>query len=211
MMTDISKDTVERLAQDCDNFERMSIKGGTVAHLHHDCAATLRALSARIEELEARQVKVVDIIKSVRQQGSSMDESFNDGWVCACNLICELTLREAANGYALRSEPARPVTVQEAAKVLLDTVDDFMSGKNLTEDQRELERTATVAGVFAAAAYDAYTPKSGGEIHALTRAFLLALFDPTHADLDYLRADPKAGQTARDATAALRALSETDQ
>ncbi|MFG6591243.1 hypothetical protein [Sulfitobacter sp. 1A12157] len=103
---------------------------------------------------------------------------------------------------------ALAITPQEAAKVLLAAVDAFMSGEKLTEEQRELERTAVIAGAFAGGAYDRYWPKGGGEYHALTRAFLLALIDPDHAELDYLRADPSAGQTARDARAALRAISE---
>lgn len=109
---------------------------------------------------------------------------------------------------ALSAMPQQEVTVKEAAKVLLGAVDAFMSGKTLTEGQRELEKAATLAGAFAAAAYDAYAPKSGGEFHALTRSFLLALIDPAHVDLDYLRAEPDAGQIARDASAALRAISE---
>jgi len=92
---------------------------------------------------------------------------------------------------------------KETAKEMLAAVDTFMSGAELTEKQRELEKAATTAGAFAAAAFDAYAPRGGGEYHALTRSFLLALVDPSHPDLDYLRADPAAGAAARDAAAQL--------
>lgn len=102
------------------------------------------------------------------------------------------------------------MTDQLAAKTspqdMLDAVDAFMSGAKLTDDQRELEKAVTTAGAFAVCAYETHAPKSGGECHAMARAFLLALIDPTHPDLDYLRADPSSGLVARDAAAALRAI-----
>lgn len=54
------------------------------------------------------------------------------------------------------------------------------------------------AGIYAAAAFDAHEPKTGGEGYALTRAFLLALIDPLSEDLDYLRGNPAAGPIARE-------------
>lgn len=96
--------------------------------------------------------------------------------------------------------------LEQTAHAMLDAVDGFMAGADQTEAQRELEKSASRAGVFAAAAYEA-APKGGTDIHALTRVFLLALIDPTDQALDYLRADPAAGAVAREAAARLHALS----
>lgn len=92
---------------------------------------------------------------------------------------------------------------KEAAREMLKAVDTFMSGAKLSDEQRELEREVMMAGCYAAAAYDEHSPKSGGELHAMVRTFLVALIDPLHPDLDYLRADPAAGAVARDAAARL--------
>lgn len=54
-MVDISKEAVERLAKDCDSAQRDHQQFTRQAHLHYDCATTLRALSARIASVEARQ------------------------------------------------------------------------------------------------------------------------------------------------------------
>lgn len=86
----------------------------------------------------------------------------------------------------------------EAATEMLAAIDTFMSGKPLTVEQNELQERVFKAGIYAAAAYDAHMPKSGGEGHSLTRAFLLALIDPLNEDLDHLRRDPSAGAQARD-------------
>ncbi|AUQ62150.1 hypothetical protein [Phaeobacter inhibens] len=63
-----------------------------------------------------------------------------------------------------------------------------------------MQKAASLAGCFAAAAYEA-APSGGADVHALTRSFLLALIDPTDPALDYLRADPAAGAAARDSAA----------
>ncbi len=99
---------------------------------------------------------------------------------------------------------------EKAAQELLSAVDAFMGGAPLTDDKREMEKAVTIAGAFAAAAYDAYTPKGGGEFHALTRAFLLALIDPTHQDLDYLRSDPASGKVARLSAALLNDITTSE-
>ncbi len=87
----------------------------------------------------------------------------------------------------------------EAAAEMLDAIDKFMSGKPLTGEQSELQDRVFKAGIYAAAAYDAHMPKSGGEGYTLTRTFLMALIDPLNEDLDYLRRDPAACAPARDA------------
>lgn len=87
---------------------------------------------------------------------------------------------------------------QRSAQEMLEAIDAFMSGAALTEDQKALADAVHKAGCYAGGAYDAHLPKSGGEYHAMTRAFLLALVDPLHSELDYLRAQPSAGAEARE-------------
>lgn len=91
------------------------------------------------------------------------------------------------------------MTTQETAKSALDALDAFMSGQAVTPEQSELAASIGIAGLFAGAAFEAFPFKGGGEYHALARTFLLALADPSHPDLDYLRADPKSGDVARSA------------
>ncbi|MBK5923804.1 hypothetical protein CCR90_08425 [Rhodovulum sulfidophilum] len=87
--------------------------------------------------------------------------------------------------------------IEIAASEALSALDTYMSGAKISEDEKALYQRVTLAGCFAASAYDAHVPKSGGEGHALIRTFLLALIDPLHADLDYLRGDPASGEAAR--------------
>lgn len=96
----------------------------------------------------------------------------------------------------------------DAARDMLAALDGFMSGAKLTEKQEELNKAATLAGCFAAAAYEA-APGGGADVHALTRTFLLALIDPADPALDYLRADPKAAAAAREAAARLHQLTKS--
>ena len=91
-----------------------------------------------------------------------------------------------------------PLKHLEAAAGMLDAIDAFMSGRPLTAEQNELQDRVFKAGCYAAAAYDAHTPKGGGETYSLTRAFLMALIDPLNEELDYLRQDPSSGALARD-------------
>ena len=80
-------------------------------------------------------------------------------------------------------------------KDLLASYDAFLAGGPM--DSESLERFAAVsrAASFGAAAYErGYGDQS---THAMARSFLLALINPAHPDLDYLRADPKSGEVAR--------------
>lgn len=86
-------------------------------------------------------------------------------------------------------------------KTLLDAYDEFMRGG----ENSELVRTVVNAAVFAAAAYEKHGRGDVGT-HAIARTFLLAAMDPTHHELDYLRADPASGEVARSATKKLRAI-----
>lgn len=90
-------------------------------------------------------------------------------------------------------------TARTVAKEMLDAIDAFTGGKKMTAEQTALEEMTFTAGCYAAAAYEAHAPKSGGEDLSLTRAFLLALIDPLHEDLDYLRVDPASGAARRKA------------
>jgi hypothetical protein len=97
----------------------------------------------------------------------------------------------------------------EALRGMLAAYDGYMAGEKITAEQHETETTVARAASFAAAAYERGMP-GGQNVHALARSFLLALIDPDHPDLDYLRIDPATGQTARDAADALRALIKKD-
>lgn len=85
-----------------------------------------------------------------------------------------------------------PITV--AARTMLDNHNAL--GTNAHD--RAMGRRALDAAIFAAAACNA-APCDDSAPHALLRAFLTALIDPLHPDLDYLRAVPAAGAKAREA------------
>lgn len=91
-----------------------------------------------------------------------------------------------------------------AARHLLESYDAFMAGVEM--DQKDTERfKAVCAGIsFGAAAYEAGHGHQAA--HAMGRSFLLAIIDPTHPDLDYLRADPKSGEVARLISSDLQAI-----
>lgn len=92
-------------------------------------------------------------------------------------------------------------------KQYLDAIQAFWSGKEMSPEELELCRTASVAGCFAAQAYE--TGMAGGhDIHVLTTAFLQALIDPSHPSLDHLRADPESGPVAREATERLNEIAK---
>ncbi|WP_417724606.1 cell division protein ZapB [Salipiger sp.] len=121
---------------------------------------------------------------------------------CVAERMCDL------HGWpAVSVVSSQPTTAAEAAKVMLACYDKDMSGTKPTEAEREVALAVALASSFAAYAYEQGMP-GGQNAHALARSFLLALIDPLHPDLDYLRADPPSGQTARDARAARRAIGE---
>jgi len=97
------------------------------------------------------------------------------------------------------------ITPQQAAKVLLEAYDNFMSGGPETETSKAV----SLAGCFGGAAHE--MGAGGQAVHALTRSFLIALIDPADEQLDYLRADPRSGAVAREASASLRAIAEQKQ
>lgn len=87
--------------------------------------------------------------------------------------------------------------LQASAKVALDAHEAFMGGKDITAEQEAIHDAITKAGCYAIAAYEAHSPKSGGECSTLIWAFLTALVDPLSKELDALRANPAAGEAAR--------------
>lgn len=83
---------------------------------------------------------------------------------------------------ALRAIPA--IGLREAAQMMLEIHDGFMAGRDVGMAEA---KTLGRASAFAAQAY-AVCPHRDAAPSAMTRAFLLALIDPMHPDLDYLRA-----------------------
>ncbi len=79
---------------------------------------------------------------------------------------------------------------------MLTSFDAFMAGEPLTAEQVRANQSFRDAIVYAAAAYD-MQPHPHEAVSDMGRAFLAALIDPLDARLDYLRADPTAGEEAR--------------
>ena len=79
---------------------------------------------------------------------------------------------------------------------MLAAYDDFMSGKHISGDTERVAKAVSRAAAYASTAYD-MGMGGGQDGHALARSFLIALIDPLHADLDYLRADPASGAVER--------------
>ena len=101
------------------------------------------------------------------------------------------------------------MTHRTTAAHMLEAYDSFMAGEAISPEQWELQKAATCAGAFAAAAYET-APKGGADISALTRSFLLALIEPANEELDYLRANPATGPAARAAAAQLQELTTSN-
>jgi hypothetical protein len=91
-----------------------------------------------------------------------------------------------------------------AVKELLDSYDAFLAAMEMDDADMERFHTVCAAINFGAAAYEAGSGHQAA--HAMGRAFLLALIDPAHPDLDYLRTDPKSGEVARIAAADLAVI-----
>lgn len=83
---------------------------------------------------------------------------------------------------AIRDTPA--AGIRDAAQMLLALHDGFLAGRDV--DMADA-KTVGIASAFAAQAY-AVCPHRDAAPSAMTRAFLMALIDPMHPDLDYLRA-----------------------
>ncbi|WP_353144899.1 hypothetical protein [Paracoccus sp. (in: a-proteobacteria)] len=92
-----------------------------------------------------------------------------------------------------------PATMTPAE--LLALHDKFMSGGGVTDDEKAAADHIALSAAFGSAAYEAAMDADRGT-HAMLRAFLLALVDPMHPDLDYLRRNPEAALAAREGGAA---------
>jgi len=93
---------------------------------------------------------------------------------------------------------------RQAVRDYLDSYDAFLNGDEMYPGEMERFEAVCNAINFGAAAFQA--GQGDQAAHAMGRAFLLALIDPSHADLDYLRAVPKSGEVARLAAADLAAI-----
>lgn len=88
--------------------------------------------------------------------------------------------------------------IRDAAQMMLELHDGFLDGRDV--DMADA-KTLGLASAFAAQAY-AICPMRDAAPSAMTRAFLLAVIDPMHPDLDYLRAQ----NVARLVSDAIRAI-----
>jgi len=85
--------------------------------------------------------------------------------------------------------------IREAATMLLEIHDGFLAGRDVDMDAA---KSLGLASAFGAQAFAVYTHMDAAP-SAMTRAFLLALIDPMHPDLDYLRAQNVARLIGGDA------------
>jgi hypothetical protein len=92
-------------------------------------------------------------------------------------------------------------TITSGAREALDRYDAFMAGQDLSPFDKVAADRVARAACFAAEAYKQTGPDEESGVHALARAFLLAMVDPLDEQLDYLRADPASGQKAREGAA----------
>lgn len=94
-----------------------------------------------------------------------------------------------------------------AAADMLAVWNEWLSGRG--GDQEKADRLS-LAACFAANAYEVH-PFADGAPNALMQAFLQAMVDPLHPDLDYLRAVPESGaieREKRDAELAAQQIAE---
>lgn len=97
----------------------------------------------------------------------------------------------------------------DIARHLLESYDTFMSGGEMDPKDTERFNSVCAAISFGAAAYE--VGQGDQAAHAMGRAFLLALIDPAHPDLDYLRTDPKSGEVARLSNADLATIAANSE
>ena len=82
---DISSEAVERLAKDCGSAQRDHDQFTREAHLHFDCAATLRAQAERIKELEDK-LRVRDRLLPVAKH-QARNDALREAAEHACAVI----------------------------------------------------------------------------------------------------------------------------
>ena len=107
------------------------------------------------------------------------------------------TLAEVLNENAHRFyKSACRSTATMTPQQLLEVYDKFMSAEPITDAEKEITERTALAAIFGAEAYEKGIDANQGT-HAMLRSVLLALIDPLHPDLDYLRADPASGALER--------------
>lgn len=79
--------------------------------------------------------------------------------------------------------------------------DRSIGGEPVTDEQRAAVVKILIAASFGSEAFMQHVGCDGGGTIAMLRAFLTALVDPMDPGLDYLRQDPAAAVTARQADA----------
>lgn len=111
------------------------------------------------------------------------------------------TIAEALNENAHKFyKSATRSTATMTPQQLLDCCEKFMSGERIAPEDQELHRAIFMAGAYGAQAFEVaavHGMTRDSAPYALLRSFLLALIDPLHPDLDYLRADPASGAVER--------------
>lgn len=111
------------------------------------------------------------------------------------------TIGEVLNENAHRFyKSARRSTATMTAEQLFDCCEKFMSGENIAPEDQGVHRAIFLAGAYGAQAFEVAAAQGmtrDSAPYALLRSFLLALIDPLHPDLDYLRADPASGAVER--------------
>ena len=133
------------------------------------------------------------ICKRAHAAGLECAANFRSGPFAVFDKDDELTtLRALLSAETERADRAEA----RGARYLLAAYDAFLSGRPITEAQKATADHVARASAFGSAAYDAGIC-DGQATHAMIRSILVALIDPMHPDLDYLRADPEAARKAR--------------
>lgn len=91
-------------------------------------------------------------------------------------------------------EPLNPAAITPAD--MLACYDKSMRGEPLTITEKAVVNRLVKAAAFASQAYERGIDPDQAT-HAMLRALLCTLVTPLHPDLDYLRAVPASGPTAR--------------
>ena len=80
---------------------------------------------------------------------------------------------------------------------MLELHERSIGGEPVTDEERAAVVNILIAASFGSEAFMRHVGCDGGATLAMLRAFLTALSDPMHPDLDYLRQDPAAAVAAR--------------
>lgn len=152
---------------------------------HRRASQAAPAPSALVKALRTAEAALSDIGDAEREEGDDL------AW-CEGRAAKALPLIRPVLRAALITTPAPSDGLREAAAGALASLDSFMSGAPINPESKAQSDALARAASFASEAYrQGYDHDQA--THAMLRAFLTALVDPLHPDLDYLRADPAAG------------------